>query len=50
MAPFPLVNEYVMEWSSENLLALSRFDGIEAQRTANYLHAQGLVKYETVRR
>lgn len=43
----------LMEWSSENLLALSVFDGTEAQRMANYLQAreeQGLLKYETGRR
>ncbi|MBK3511382.1 DUF4265 domain-containing protein [Pseudomonas sp. MF6747] len=43
----------LMEWSSENLLALSLSDGIEAQRMADYLHAreeQGLLKYETGRR
>jgi len=44
--------EPLMEWSSENLLALSALDGPEAQRLADYLHArerQGLLEYETGR-
>lgn len=43
----------LMEWSSENLLALSVSDGTEAQRMADYLQAreeQGLLQYEAVRR
>lgn len=42
----------LMEWSSENLLALSVPEGVEAQRLADYLHAkeqQGLLQYETGR-
>ena len=41
----------LMEWSSENLLALSAPEA-EAQRLANYLHSgeqQGLLQYETGR-
>lgn len=42
----------VMEWSSENLLALSVAEA-EAQQLADYLHAReqlGLLRYETGRR
>ena len=42
----------LMEWSSENLLALSAADGLEAQKVADYLQAreeQGLLQYETGR-
>lgn len=42
----------LMEWSSENLLALSISDGVEAQKVADYLQAreeQGLLQYETGR-
>jgi len=42
----------LMEWSSENLLALSVPDGAEAQKVADYLQAreeQGLLQYETGR-
>jgi hypothetical protein len=42
----------LMEWSSENLLALSTSDGGEAQKTADYLQAreeQGVLHYETGR-
>jgi len=41
-----------MEWSSENLLALSASDEAEAQRIADYLQAneeKGLLQYETGR-
>lgn len=43
----------LMEWSSENLLALSVPDGAEAQKLADYLQAreeEGLLQYETGRR
>lgn len=42
----------LMEWSSENLLALSVRDGDEAQKVSDYLQAreeQGLLQYETAR-
>jgi len=42
----------LMEWSSDNLLALSAPDGTEAQKLADYLQSreeQGLLKYETGR-
>ena len=42
----------LMEWSSENLLALSASDEVEAQKLADYLQAReekGLLKYETGR-
>jgi hypothetical protein len=42
----------LMEWSSENLLALSASDEAEAQRIADYLQAgeeRGLLQYETGR-
>ena len=42
----------LMEWSSENLLALSVPDGEEAQKIADYLQAcekQGVLQYETGR-
>jgi hypothetical protein len=41
-----------MEWSSENLLALSALEGQDAQNLANYLLAgenAGFLKYETGR-
>lgn len=43
----------LMEWSSDNLLALSVPDGTEAQKLADYLQAreeEGLLQYETGRR
>ncbi|MEO8058662.1 MAG: DUF4265 domain-containing protein [Burkholderiales bacterium] len=42
----------LMEWSSENLLALSARDEVEAKKIADYLQAreeQGLLQYETGR-
>jgi hypothetical protein len=42
----------LMEWASENLLALSASDGPEAQKIADYLQAreeQGVLHYETGR-
>lgn len=42
----------LMEWSSKNLLALSAPNDVEAQRLADFLHAQeqrGSLQYETGR-
>ena len=42
----------LMEWSSENLLALSALDEVQAQELANYLHVsegRQLLEYETGR-